>query len=133
QIHAFRAYAVEGFVNPPRMGLARTMRYISKSYMELGYVAVAEANRHGMKVILYDEGMYPSGSACGMVVQHNPEYASRALQLREYACGEENETFKLTIELSQGEKLVSAQAVCKLAEQEITMERTIVLKLEQGS
>lgn len=133
QIHDFRAKEVEGFVIHPRMGLPRTMPYLSESYMELVEAAVAEAQRLGMKVILYDEGMYPSGSACGMVVQHNPEYASRALQLREYACGEENETFKLTIDLSQGEKLVSAQAVCKLTEQEITMERTIVLKLEQGS
>ena len=33
------------------------------------------------EVILYDEGSYPSGSACGAVVAENPDYASRAMGL----------------------------------------------------
>lgn len=32
-----------------------------------------------MKVILYDEGMYPSGSANGQVVRDHPEYASKGI------------------------------------------------------
>lgn len=36
--------------------------------MELVTCAVAEAEKHGMKVILYDEAMYPLGSAHGKVV-----------------------------------------------------------------
>ncbi|MFZ4696006.1 MAG: hypothetical protein ACOYMV_12850, partial [Verrucomicrobiia bacterium] len=39
----------------------------------------AECARLGMKVILYDEGAYPSGSACGAVVAENPDFASRCL------------------------------------------------------
>lgn len=133
QIHDFHAKEVDGFVIHPRMGMPRTMPYLSEPYLDLVEAAVAEADQLGMKVILYDEGMYPSGSACGMVVKQNPQYASRALQLREYRCGEINEAITIPIDLSPGEQLVSAQAVCKLSEQEIAIERTILLKLEQGS
>ena len=41
--------------------------------------AVEEAERRGMYVILYDDGMYPSGSASGQVVQRNPAHAARGL------------------------------------------------------
>ena len=34
-----------------------------------------------MKVVLYDEGMYPSGSAHGMVVATNPEFAARGITI----------------------------------------------------
>ena len=39
--------------------------------------ALEEARRRGMFVILYDEGMYPSGSSAGQVVAENPENAAR--------------------------------------------------------
>ncbi len=47
----------------------------------LGYMrfAVEEAERTGMWVILYDEGMYPSGSSSGQVVEGHPELRLRAL------------------------------------------------------
>ena len=32
-----------------------------------------------MKIVLYDEGMYPSGSAHGMVVNENPDYAAKGI------------------------------------------------------
>lgn len=34
-----------------------------------------------MKVILYDEAMYPSGSCHGQVVEENPEYASKGIKI----------------------------------------------------
>lgn len=34
-----------------------------------------------MKIVLYDEGMYPSGSACGLVVKDHPELASEGVTL----------------------------------------------------
>lgn len=34
-----------------------------------------------MKIVLYDEGMYPSGSACGLVVKDHPELASEGITL----------------------------------------------------
>ena len=34
-----------------------------------------------MKIVLYDEGMYPSGSASGLVVKDHPELASEGITL----------------------------------------------------
>src|SRR5690606_22476011 len=81
----------------------------------------------------YDEGMYPSGSACGLVVKENREYASRGLQLKEYPCGQPNETVTVALELAEGERLVSVQAVRKLSEREIDPDSIIVLTAQQGS
>ncbi|AFC29183.1 hypothetical protein PM3016_2295 [Paenibacillus mucilaginosus 3016] len=131
QIHDFHSKEVDGFVIHPRMGLPRSMPYLSEAYMELVEAAVAEADRLGMRVILYDEGMYPSGSACGMVVKHNPGYASRGLQLREYPC-REGEPLEIPVVLPPGDTVVSALAVRKLAEGEIEAELTLVLGIEQG-
>ena len=36
------------------------------------HVAIDEAARRKMYVVLYDEGMYPSGSSSGQVVARNP-------------------------------------------------------------
>ncbi|OUC07552.1 hypothetical protein RY27_14245, partial [Litorilinea aerophila] len=55
------------------------------------HVAIQEAQRRGMYVILYDEGMYPSGSASGQVVVSNPAYQTRCLDKIELAPGQEPE------------------------------------------
>jgi hypothetical protein len=129
QIHDFHAKEVDGFVIHPRMGLPRAMPYLSESYMDLVEAAVTEASMLGMQVILYDEGMYPSGSACGMVVARYPEYASRGLQLREYPCqGAAGSTTRVPLALSPSETLVSAQAVCKLSDQEIELASITILE-----
>ena len=41
-----------------------------------------------MKVLLYDEGMYPSGSSSGQVVAANPEFQTRCLDKIELADGQ---------------------------------------------
>lgn len=115
QIHDFHAKEVDGFVIHPRMGLPRSMPYLSEPYMELVELAVTEANKLGMRVILYDEGMYPSGSACGMVVKENIDYASRGLQMKEYPCLVSGEPVRIPVELLSEENLVSALAVRKLS------------------
>jgi hypothetical protein len=50
----------------------------------LGFMRLAceEARRRGLRVILYDEGMYPSGSSSGLVVRENPAYRCRAWTVR---------------------------------------------------
>ena len=63
-----------------------------------------------MCVMLYDEGMYPSGSAHGMVVKDNPEYASKGLEMREYKFGD---TCGVVPDLKPFEKLVSLQKIRK--------------------
>ncbi|WP_337099898.1 glycosylhydrolase-like jelly roll fold domain-containing protein [Paenibacillus sp. YIM B09110] len=131
QIHDFRAKEVDGFVIHPRMGLPKSMPYLSEPYMELVELAVAEADQLGMKVILYDEGMYPSGSACGMVVKENGDYASRGLQVKEYPCTANGEAVQIPVVLLPEENLVSALAVRKLSGVEIDAESSLVLHPEQ--
>lgn len=133
QIHDFHAKEVDGFVIHPRMGLPRSMPYLSEPYMELVELAVTEANKLGMRVILYDEGMYPSGSACGMVVKENIDYASRGLQMKEYPCLVSGEPVRIPVELLSEENLVSALAVRKLSGGEIDAESTLVLRPEEDS
>lgn len=54
---------------------------MSEAYFDAVKFIVKTADELGMKVVLYDEGMYPSGSAHGMVVKKNQEYASRGITL----------------------------------------------------
>ena len=88
QIREMNSKGVNGFVIHPRIGIPRDIPYMSEKYM--GYVkcAVEEADRLGMKVILYDEGMYPSGSAHGMVAEKHPGFATRGIRCEESLCSE---------------------------------------------
>ncbi|MBQ8654081.1 MAG: hypothetical protein IJ507_04010 [Clostridia bacterium] len=81
QIHDFHAKGVSGFVIHPRKGLPKTIPYLGDSFMHYVRFAVEEAAGLGMQVILYDEAMYPSGSAHGMIVKENPALASRCLMM----------------------------------------------------
>ena len=81
QIDEFISKGITAFVIHPRIGLPDDMDYLSDEFM--GYVkyAVNYAGQNDMKVVLYDEGMYPSGSAHGGVVRANPEFASKGLRM----------------------------------------------------
>ena len=81
QMADFRDHGVYGFIIHARMGLPRT----SPTWANDGFTwfarAVEEAARTDMRVCLYDEGMYPSGSAHGAVVRSNPAFAARGLMM----------------------------------------------------
>ncbi len=79
QIEDFEAHGVYGFVIHPRMGLPPDMKFLSPEMLGFMKLAIEEAARRDMKVILYDEGSYPSGSCEGQVVARNPEHAARGL------------------------------------------------------
>lgn len=79
QIREFHAKGCGGFIPHARIGISRRIGYLTPAYFRLLRVAVEEAARLGMKVVLYDEGSYPSGSAQGRVVAENPAYAARCL------------------------------------------------------
>jgi hypothetical protein len=76
QIADFEAHGVYGFVIHPRIGLPRTMTWLSGDMIRFMKLAIEEAARRNMYVILYDEGMYPSGSSGGQVVARNPDHAA---------------------------------------------------------
>ena len=50
--------------------------YLSKEYFELCAYAIDKGASLGMNIWIYDEGGWPSGSACGKVVEAYPEFAS---------------------------------------------------------
>lgn len=79
QIDEFYEKGIRGFIIHPRMGLPKRISYLSDVFFSYVSCAVEKAATLGMKVILYDEGMYPSGSANGKVVRDFPEYASKGI------------------------------------------------------
>ncbi|WP_159888344.1 glycosylhydrolase-like jelly roll fold domain-containing protein [Paenibacillus puerhi] len=128
QIGDFADKGVMGFVIHPRLGIPESIPYLSDTFMQLVLTAVKEAAARGMKVILYDEAMYPSGSAKGMVVQGNPEYASRGLRLAEIA----GTSAALSSILEEGEVLVSAQGIRRAPDGSVDVEQSLLLQPQQG-
>jgi hypothetical protein len=61
----FHPTGVYGFVIHPRAGLPRTIGWMSRSMIEFMRFTIEQAAKHNMWVVLYDEGMYPSGAARG--------------------------------------------------------------------
>ena len=79
QILDFNQKGVNGFIIHPRIGIPKDIEYMSERFLDLVKFAVETAAQNGMIVVLYDEAMYPSGSAHGMVVKHNSDFASKGL------------------------------------------------------
>lgn len=79
QLHEFHAKGCGGIMPHPRVGLSRRVGYLTPEYFRLVRRVVDEAARLDMKVVLYDEGSYPSGSAHGRVVAENPAWANRVV------------------------------------------------------
>ncbi len=50
--------------------------YLSDEYFELCAYAIDKGTMLGMNCWIYDEGGWPSGSACGKVVKDHPEYSA---------------------------------------------------------
>jgi hypothetical protein len=89
QIADFEAHGVYGFVIHPRIGLPDDVKWLGDKMIHAMNVAISEASRRKMYVVLYDEGMYPSGSSSGQVVARNPAHAARGLTKIDLKPGEE--------------------------------------------
>jgi hypothetical protein len=100
QIADFEAHGVYGFVIHPRIGLPENIGWLSPRMIQAMRLAIEEASRRKMYVILYDEGMYPSGSSSGQVVARNPNHAARGLAKIDIKNGE-------NFVLPEGSKLIS--------------------------
>ena len=111
QLLDFLDKGVAGFVLHPRIGMPRSMPYLSESFMAMVRHAVRFAADQGMRVLLYDEAMYPSGSAHGLVVKANPSFSSVGLRVRELPLPKCSGTFRCPVVLAQEEQVVAVLAV----------------------
>ncbi len=100
QIADFESHGVYGFIIHPRIGLPDNVKWMSVEMIHAMEVAIVEASSRKMYVVLYDEGMYPSGSSSGQVVARNPKHAAHGFSKIDLKAGEEPK-------LSDGMKLVS--------------------------
>lgn len=82
QMREFRSHGVNAFVLHPRVGLPQEIGWMSERMLHFVRHAVVQAEQLGMGVVLYDEGMYPSGSSSGQVVAQAPQFACRGLVRR---------------------------------------------------
>jgi hypothetical protein len=103
QIADFEAHGVYGFVIHPRVGLPRDLGWMSDRLLHFYQIAIDEAHRRDMYVLLYDEGMYPSGSSSGQVVASDPLFQTCCLAKIDFWPGEQPR-------LRPGEHLVTVAA-----------------------
>ena len=83
QLEDFKSKGVDAVILHPRIGIPKTLRYLSDEYFAIIRTIVETAAGLDMSIILYDEAMYPSGSAHGEVVRGNPEFASCGIALEQ--------------------------------------------------
>ncbi len=114
QLADFRDHGVYGFVIHPRAGLPRNIGWMSDRMIHFMGVAIEEAARKGMWVVLYDEGMYPSGSSSGQAVAENAAFKTRglfAIDLNAVMPGTESHGVRISADgrlaLSDGQNLVA--------------------------
>ena len=79
QLDDFKAHGVQAFVIHPRAGLPKDIGWLSDRMIDFMRFTIEQAAKRDMWVILYDEGMYPSGSSSGQVVAENPAFRTRGL------------------------------------------------------
>ncbi len=77
QIDDMKSHGVYGFVIHPRIGLPEDSGWMSPKLLSAMRTALTAAKERKMTVLLYDEGMYPSGSSAGQVAAANPRFAAR--------------------------------------------------------
>ncbi len=113
QLDDFCDHGVYGFVIHPRAGLPKSIGWMSDAMIDYMRFAIEEAEKRNMWVVLYDEGMYPSGSSSGQVVAANPAYRTRglfAVDLDDISPGAEKYGIKISDdgkpELKPGQNLV---------------------------
>lgn len=75
---------------PDSMPTGLTPDYLSPEYLDMYAYAIERGNALGMRCWIYDEGGWPSGGACGKVLQDHPEYARQVLKANEvfFSAGE---------------------------------------------
>lgn len=84
-IRAFYILAEPKDFRPDSMPTNLEPEYLSEQYFELCAYAIRKGKSLGMNCWIYDEGGWPSGSACGKIVENNPEYSQQVLKIYEHS------------------------------------------------
>ena len=100
---AFRPFTMRTTLEPD---------YLTEGYFEIYRAVVQETERLGMKIWFYDEGGWPSGSACGKVTSKYPHLACKRLVKyeREVEKGDEPEEGALALFLTTGTAVIPVKA-----------------------
>ncbi|WP_251551466.1 glycosylhydrolase-like jelly roll fold domain-containing protein [Neobacillus muris] len=129
QLSDFKSKGVLGVVAHPRIGIPEDIEYLGPKFMDIMQFIMEESTKLGMKVIIYDEGMYPSGSAHGKVVENNPEYAARGLRMALHSA---SGFTQMEEELADSEEIVLAVAVKFIGKSKIDPLAIIPLEVENN-
>lgn len=105
QLEDFKDKGVNGVILHPRIGVPKELAYLSEEYFDIIKFIVETAKELNMAIVLYDEAMYPSGSAHGQVVATNPDFASIGLILTSDA-----ESGKVIASFEDGQYLVQRKS-----------------------
>lgn len=70
---------------PDNMPTNLTPDYLTSEFFELCAYAAQKAKELGMHCWIYDEGGWPSGGACGKVLEDHPEFAREVLKFHEHS------------------------------------------------
>ena len=104
----FKAKEIDAIVVHPRIGFPKRIKYLSERFFAwYGYI-LKVARKLGLKVIVYDEAMYPSGAAGGLVAEKRPDLRVRCLYLTDKKEG------NLIAELKDGKYLVEKFSGAKI-------------------
>lgn len=71
------------YFRPTTMITTLSPDYLTEEYFKIYEAVAAQAEKLGMKIWFYDEGGWPSGSACGKVTQKYPHLAREKLTLHQ--------------------------------------------------
>ena len=82
-IRAFYVIAEPERFRPRTIRTHLKPQYLSEEYFELLFYASDYAHEKGMYVWYYNEGGWPSGGACGQVVDRNPDVLLKQISKKE--------------------------------------------------
>ncbi len=104
----FKAKGIDAIVVHPRIGFPKRIKYLSERFFAwYGYI-LKTAKKVGLKIVVYDEAMYPSGAAGGLVAEKRPDLRVRCLYLTDKKEG------NLIAELKDGKYLVEKFSGAKI-------------------
>jgi len=133
QLDDFQAHGIHAFTLHPRAGLPRSIAWMSRALLDYMRFAIVEAARRGMWVILYDEGMYPSGSSAGQVVAENPAYACRGLVQVDLTAAAPGETVRGVRVGEAGVELTGQQTLVAVVERQRDRHRIAIVDRPIGA